>query len=161
MGVLSQLFASTSLILALLFCAIIRASLKAKSTISFIHGPAKDNWLSGGNYRGDGMCCHSRSITQAISLVSFAIVSSTILGSWRNMAVLLKCMELSVWVYFACEWSACQLIALFKREQLYVSDPVAIHQILIKEQDVFDETDMFIMYVVIYYTLYCGDIHFG
>jgi len=33
----------------------------------------------------------------------------------------------------------------FQKEQLYVSDPLALYYILVKEQNIYEETDMFIM----------------
>lgn len=40
---------------------------------------------------------------------------------------------------------AVRIHALLGEEQLYVSDPRALHHIVVKEQDVYEETDMFIM----------------
>lgn len=36
---------------------------------------------------------------------------------------------------------------MLKDEQLYVWDPLAIHHIIVKDQYVYEETDMFIAYV--------------
>ncbi|EIM82072.1 cytochrome P450, partial [Stereum hirsutum FP-91666 SS1] len=40
---------------------------------------------------------------------------------------------------------AVKIYALLGNEQLYVSDPRALHHIVVKEQDVYEETDMFII----------------
>ncbi|KAJ8583895.1 cytochrome P450 [Rhizopogon salebrosus TDB-379] len=40
---------------------------------------------------------------------------------------------------------AVKIYALLGQEQLYISDPLALHHIVVKEQNVYEETDMFIM----------------
>ncbi|KAG2032102.1 cytochrome P450 [Suillus americanus] len=40
---------------------------------------------------------------------------------------------------------AVKIYALLGQEQLYISDPLALHHIIVKEQNVYEETDMFIM----------------
>ncbi|KAH0833223.1 cytochrome P450 [Lanmaoa asiatica] len=42
---------------------------------------------------------------------------------------------------------AIKINALLGSQQLYISDPLALHHIVVKEQHIYTETDMFIMYV--------------
>lgn len=48
-----------------------------------------------------------------------------------------------------------QTACLPQSKQLLVSDPLALHHIVVKEQDVYTETDMFIMYVTGRFGLKC------
>lgn len=146
---------STSLLgaccLATLLWVLSRRFFKTRSPLADVAGPEKEHWL-----KGEFSTCLSlnpRRICVLMVVDRYRKLPSDL--SRRSGVQSRTCREIRRCSQNSCSTRSTSSSAIpicdhrraqrySQDEQLYVSDPLALHYIVVKEQDVYEETDMFI-----------------
>ena len=131
-----------SLLLLTLAAYFLWSLLRRKPPLAIIPGPHKDHWLTG---------------TRLHSSLPYSTLSRQLPSPFSRRIPLQPCPGREIWrrpqgerIAWGNQVNVRQKLSqltCLQTQQLYVSDPLALYHIVVKDQHIYTETDMFILRV--------------